>query len=116
MNKWWTTQGTAKVELLCWSAHRRLLLIDSATGAKIGSHAGLNYPGWTLRIDGAETPVSEDVADGRIWAHIPPGRHILQVSFENTWWRNLACAVSLLTVAILCWLSSGRILNYEVVS
>jgi len=114
-SKWWLTQGDGKVELLHWSAHRRSLSIDSQSGAKIKLRL-LSYPGWNTRIDGAKVPASMDVADGRIWAQIPSGRHILQMSFENTWWRNLACAVSVSTGVILFWLSSRRIFHHEVVA
>jgi 6-pyruvoyl-tetrahydropterin synthase related domain len=99
--KWWVTQGTAKVEMRRWAAHERELSIEADSTVQLKLRL-FDYPGWQMRLDGAPVAVSTDPGDGRIWVRLPPGHHVLALSFENTLWRGLSLLVSGLTaVAIL---------------
>jgi len=60
-----------------------------------------DFPGWTLRVDGAlTTPAPFPDPLGRLHVALPPGRHTVEARFERTPVRSFAEGLSVL--ALIC--------------
>jgi hypothetical protein len=55
-----------------------------------------SFPGWQVRVDGAEVPLETPSPTGRIRVTITPGLHRLEASFERTPVRWVADITSVL--------------------
>ncbi|HLF01809.1 MAG TPA: 6-pyruvoyl-tetrahydropterin synthase-related protein, partial [Anaerolineales bacterium] len=53
------------------------------------------FPGWTARVDGVEANIDVAQPDGLITVHVPTGKHIVEISFEETLQRSIAWVISM---------------------
>jgi len=61
------------------------------------------FPGWTAILDGASVPIQPAKPDGFITLEIPPGRHQLEIAFQDTPARKAAWVISGIAL-LLCLL------------
>ncbi len=59
------------------------------------------FPGWKVRVDGKEVPISYENENGLIRFFVNPGRHFINISFGETPLRILADLVSFVSLIIL---------------
>ena len=86
-------EGKARINMVRWTSHERNLRIEAETPIQLRLRL-YEYPGWIVTIDRQRTQTSTDPASGGIVVNVPQGQHALRVSFENTWWRKAALALS----------------------
>ncbi len=95
VGRWTIADSTGIVQPLVLNDDRLLLDVASPVGAgmqlSINSHF---FPGWTVRIDGAETAVRVQPASGYMLVDVPPGRHHVEAALANTRTRSRANLVS----------------------
>jgi hypothetical protein len=99
VGRWSIAEDSAKnggtVQPLVLNDDRLLLDVASPVGAgvqlSINSHF---FPGWTVRIDGAETVVRVQPASDYMLVDVPPGRHHVEAALANTSTRSRANLVS----------------------
>lgn len=103
VGRWTIEEESAKnggtVQPLLLKDDRLLLDVASPRSGmrlSINSHA---FPGWSVRIDGAETAVSVQPASGYMLVDVPPGRHHVEAALANTSTRSRANLVSAIGVA-----------------
>ena len=66
------------------------------------------YPAWTVLVDGLETPIAPAPIFGTITFPVPPGQHVITVELRPTRIRRLGLMVSILGLAMLLLLGSGK--------
>ena len=56
------------------------------------------FPGWTVKIDGKKVEANVGKPYGQVQFNIPFGKHLVEVSFEETFFRKILNAISLLSL------------------
>jgi hypothetical protein len=54
----------------------------------------LNYPAWTVQIDGATVDPGSQPGIARMLVNVPAGQHRVEVNFRRTWDRTTGAAIS----------------------
>jgi len=80
----------------------------SPVRAKVAGAIEMNtawFPGWEARVDGQPVPTGPGAPSGLITFHVPPGDHLVEVSYGRTAPEKIAAAISILAliVAIALW-------------
>jgi len=86
-------EGFANVKIRRWAAHERELSIEGDSPILLALRL-FHYPGWVLRLDGRNEQIRVNPTDGGILVSVQPGRHVVNLRFENTAWRTASLAVS----------------------
>ena len=58
------------------------------------------YPGWTAKIDGYESRIEIGKPFGQILVNVPQGTHAVKIAFEETNFRKLLNAISLIAFLV----------------
>ena len=66
------------------------------------------FPGWTVRVDGKETPFGPSETEGLISYLVPAGVHQITVAWEPTGTTRLSRAISLASLALLVAMALGK--------
>jgi hypothetical protein len=74
---------SGSAEVLEWEPQHRVVAVKSDQLSELRLKT-YNFPGWTARIDGNIVPMLSD-KDGSQQIEVPPGTHVVQATFENTW-------------------------------
>lgn len=83
----------------------RYRLAWEGTGVQPVRFHAFYFPGWQVRIDGQRVPTGASGELGLVTAQVPPGRHLVEIAFENTLPRQVGSVVSALTWwGALLWL------------
>jgi hypothetical protein len=59
-----------------------------------------NFPGWTAKVDGKETPITTGSPYGQITIDVPKGKHEILIEFKETKFRKILNVISLLAVVL----------------
>lgn len=62
------------------------------------SFGTVNFPGWTVWIDGHPSAIMDDNKYKLITVQVPAGQHVVTAQFENTWDRTVGNGVSLVSL------------------
>jgi hypothetical protein len=96
-----------EVEVIEWATSRRRLSITAAGPARLALRT-YYFPGWTARLlsEGGDQQlqVEGEGPSGRMLLHVPPGKHEVLVTFENTPVRNAAAGIACLALGI--WIAA----------
>jgi hypothetical protein len=93
-----------------WTANEKSFSVGTAAPATLAVRL-LNYPGWSLRMDGASKPAGAAADTDQMLVAIPAGAHQINVEFTRTWDRvvgNVISALSLLMLLIFSWFTRER--------
>ena len=90
-------------EVIEWSPQHRVVAVKANQQSELRLKT-YNFPGWTARIDGIVVPMLTD-KDGAQQIEVPPGTHVVQATFENTWPRTAGSVLS--AIAVLGLLGLG---------
>ncbi len=83
----------------------RYQLIWEGAGVQPVRFHAFYFPGWQVRVDGQRVPTGASGELGLVTGQAPPGRHLVEVAFENTLPRQVGAVLSLLTWwGALLWL------------
>jgi uncharacterized membrane protein YfhO len=91
----------------------------SPVSAKSASTIEMNtawFPGWEARVDGQRVPAGPGTPGGLITFQVPPGDHLVEVSYGRTGPEKIAAGISIiaLVVALALWRSGARrVYNYR---
>jgi hypothetical protein len=61
----------------------------------------LNYPAWTVQIDGAMVDPGSEPGIARMLVSVPAGQHRVEVNFRRTWDRTAGAAISGFSLILL---------------
>jgi hypothetical protein len=96
-------QGRGSATVVRWqSSHRELAV--AADGPVTIRVRTFYFPGWTSYLDGRPAAVRIESGSGALLAQVPPGRHRLELAFEDTPVRKVGKAVSLASLPALAGL------------
>lgn len=91
-------QGTVVVRALSPIAYDFRVAITAQARLRVNT---FYFPGWTLYVDGAKRPVDYSSPQGLMEFSLEPGRHQVQVRFEDTPVRMWATRLSLFALVLL---------------
>jgi hypothetical protein len=74
----------AEVRGASWAPRSRQAEVHVRTAAAVVSVPVADFPGWTVYLDGAETPRLPPRPDGLLRVRVPTGSHRLEARFEET--------------------------------
>jgi hypothetical protein len=104
--RWSIVGGAATVAEQLNLDHRRSYVIDSFGGGTFVLHTPY-FPGWMLTLDGRNQLAGPRPGDAFMEIQVPPGRHTITASFEDTavrrWSNRVSLASLALTLALLLW-------------
>ena len=66
------------------------------------------FPGWVVKIDGQQAEVYAGKPYGQVQFSVPQGKHIIEISFEETPFRMILDIISLLSLIISLVLIARR--------
>jgi hypothetical protein len=92
--------SAAQISITQWSAEDRDFSVDSTNGITLAPRL-LNFPPWTLRVDGQIARADSLPQDGQLLVPVPAGKHQIKLHFGRTWDRTVGAAISLLTALVL---------------
>jgi len=109
---WSVTEGRATVEVTLWKSFHRILQTDAGEKSIVSIRC-FAYPAWRLSVDGM--PVEQkQAADGSMLVSIPPGRHIIDLSYGDTFAFSTGKIISAITlVTCLLWLLFCTIFSHS---
>lgn len=81
-----------------------ILKVDSSKGTVINYNKYL-FPGWNVSIDKTNTKVEAGLPFGQITFFVPPGKHIVEISFGETIFKRILDAISLVAFLVSLMLS-----------
>lgn len=93
-----------------WTANEKSFSVGAAAPVTLAVRL-LNYPGWSLRVDGASKPARAAADTDQTLVAIPAGTHQINIEFTRTWDRvvgNVISALSLLILLIFSWFTRER--------
>ncbi|HET6374232.1 MAG TPA: 6-pyruvoyl-tetrahydropterin synthase-related protein [Candidatus Polarisedimenticolia bacterium] len=97
-------RGSARVSEVAARTWRTDFRVETETPALVRVNT-YRFPGWTVRIDGAQVPIVEVPRQRKvIFFDVAPGRHEVQVVFERTPARRLGDFTTLAGLAMLACL------------
>ena len=98
VRRWTITRGQAVVREISIKGHEVVLAVtaDEPTDLQINTPA---FPGWSLTVDGIETPGF--LCQGYLTVKLAPGTHRVRAAFKNTPVRTYANVTSLASGVIL---------------
>lgn len=97
--------AAAPIVTLGARAPDRYQLIWEGSGVQPVRWHAFYFPGWQVRIDGQRVPTGASGELGLLTGQVPPGRHLVEIAFENTLPRQVGVVVSALTWwGALLWL------------
>lgn len=80
-----------------------LITVSSKEGMTL-SYNKYNFPGWVAKIDGVSAKISTGSPYGQINLMVPRGEHIVDISFQETNFKRLLDAISLVSFLVSLWL------------
>lgn len=92
--------GQAQIQMVKENPSGISFTISAASPTIIKANV-FNFPGWHLKVDNREIPISDNNKFKLITATIPEGNHSVKIDFTNTPVVNLANALSLIAVFTL---------------
>lgn len=99
---------TGAAEMSRWDPEYREIHVSVSEPGQIRLRT-YNFRGWVARVDGQRTPILSD-KDGAQQVEVPPGIHIVQVSFETTGPRVVGTVLSAIGLLMIIGLSlKGRL-------
>lgn len=93
--------GRGEIQLDKWYSHHRALSYTAAEPLLLRLRL-FDYPGWVAYLDGVPHSTQKQEGSGAIMIRLPPGRHRLEVRFEDTVWRRWSKIASLATLIGIC--------------
>ena len=93
-------KGQGTVENLFANGNKVTFSINALNEAQVQFNT-VYFPGWKVKVDGKEVPISYENENGLIRFFINPGRHFINLSFGETPLRILADLVSFVSLIIL---------------
>jgi hypothetical protein len=104
-------RGRARVEEIDSCSSRVAFRVAADATARLRVNV-YRFPGWTVRVDGVDTPLLEEPRERRVlFFDVPPGEHRVEVTFGSTPPRRLGDGLTLAGLACLgaVWLwPAGR--------
>lgn len=94
-----TEPESSVVEITKWEPQYREVHVSVSQPSTVRFKT-YDFPGWTARVDGNRVPMLSD-RDGIQQIEVPPGLHLIQVSFENTPPRSAGTALSGLALVLI---------------
>ncbi|HJV34989.1 6-pyruvoyl-tetrahydropterin synthase-related protein [Geomonas sp.] len=94
------TAGRGSASVVRWQSTRRevAVIADGAVTIRLRT---FYFPGWRSYLDGSPAAVGIEPGSGALLAQVPPGRHRLELVFEDTPARKLGKALSLASLPAL---------------
>jgi uncharacterized membrane protein len=108
-------KGEGDYKVVKWESAKRIVEI-TANQASILRIRTLNFPGWTVYIDGAKTEIKTEDGTGAMLINIPPGRHMLILRFADTpivYYSKIISLASFSCVIILVIFQKRKIYGRE---
>ena len=101
--------GDGKVTVEKWAGQEKILNYSASEPLTLRLRV-FDYPGWTAYVDGSPHSLQRDSFTGAIKIALSAGSHLLQIRFEDTWWRIGAQMISIVTLVLVVttWLQSRR--------
>ncbi len=90
----------AQVSMDKWLPERKDFRIDTAEPATLALRL-LNYPAWTVQIDGAAVKPGSQPGIARMLVSVPAGQHRIEVNFRRTLDRTAGAAISGFSLILL---------------
>jgi hypothetical protein len=104
--------GNGKIKVEEWKPQQRVMQVDLTENDRLLLRT-FNFPGWTARVDGIQTPILTGDELGEIQIDLAGGRHQVTVDYENTPVRRTGELITLTSaglnaVAFLIGLIPGK--------
>ena len=103
-------RGVGSVDIVEWTAHRRILLAEGKTDLTL-KVSTFYFPGWTAEIDGKSYNILIDKENGSMILEIPKGRHEIQLTFRDTQVRILGTIISISSLFLMLALTAYAYIN-----
>jgi hypothetical protein len=83
-----------------WLPERKDFRIETAEPVTLALRL-LNYPAWTVQIDGVTVDPASQPGIARMLVSVPTGQHRVEVNFRRTWDRTAGAAISGFSLILL---------------
>jgi hypothetical protein len=90
----------AKTSIDRWLPERKDIRVETPEPVTLALRL-LNYPAWTVQIDGATVAPGSQPGIARMLVNVPTGQHRGEVNFSRTWDRTAGAAISGLSAILL---------------
>jgi hypothetical protein len=90
----------AKTSIDRWLPERKDIRVETPEPVTLALRL-LNYPAWTVQIDGATVAPGSQTGIARMLVNVPAGQHRVEVNFSRTWDRTAGAAISGLSAILL---------------
>ena len=81
-----------------WTAERRIFRESAAKPITLALRL-VDYPAWSVRIDGSPAHLDSTPETGEILLRLPAGSHQIEIDFRRTWDRTAGAILSVLSAA-----------------
>ncbi len=98
-----SSNPSSDITILKWLSHDRLFQVVSDVSHSIRLRT-FYFPGWNVYIDGQQVSVSMHPRTGAMNFEVPPGKHDIEMKFENTSLRKTATYISFAAFALYIYL------------
>ena len=88
-----------RIALMRFGGPEIRLLADAARSGSVVI-TQFYFPGWKLRIDGRDSPIST-TREGFMAFRVPEGKHVIKLWFGTTWPRIAGWCISIITAALI---------------
>jgi hypothetical protein len=93
-------EASAHVSMDKWLPERKDFRIETAEPVTLALRL-LNYPAWTVQIDGVTVDPASQPGIARMLVSVPTGQHRVEVNFRRTWDRTAGAAISGFSLILL---------------
>ncbi|HEY2109307.1 MAG TPA: 6-pyruvoyl-tetrahydropterin synthase-related protein [Candidatus Acidoferrales bacterium] len=90
----------AKTSIDRWLPERKDIRVETPEPVTLALRL-LNYPAWTVQVDGATVAPGSQPGIARMLVNVPTGQHRGEVNFSRTWDRTAGAAISGLSAILL---------------